>query len=213
MKDYYYFMGIPKDASEEEVRKAYRKLSLKYHPDKSKSDPFFENRFREVREAYTILIDKDRRTAYDHLLNLEQKKIPALPPRITSFHANKLRVIKGEEVMITWQTFNADVVKIHPFGLQKSYGEKRISITEFDEEGKFQLILNATNSVLNQTVASGISFREIVDLNKVLEKKDKEPRIDSAPADSEIQLPNYLKWGMVFLLILLFIIYEVCGRN
>ena len=57
MKDYYYFLGLPQNATAEEIKKIYRKLSVKYHPDKNDNDAFFENRFREVQEAYDILID------------------------------------------------------------------------------------------------------------------------------------------------------------
>ncbi|WP_313216807.1 DnaJ domain-containing protein, partial [Soonwooa sp.] len=64
MKDYYYFLGVSQDASAEDIKKAYRKLSMKYHPDKNDNDDFFELRFREVQEAYEVLIDVDRRKSY-----------------------------------------------------------------------------------------------------------------------------------------------------
>ncbi|PSD43875.1 hypothetical protein C7E23_11020 [Elizabethkingia anophelis] len=89
-----------------------------------------------------------------------------LPPRIKSFHANKIRVVKGEEIIITWQTFDADVVKIHPFGLEKAYGEKKFIVNDFDAEGKFQLILNATNTLLNKTVANGITITEVFEVER-----------------------------------------------
>ena len=59
MKNYYYFLSLPENASEEEIKKAYRKLSLKYHPDKNENDDFFAARFREAQEAYEILMDKE----------------------------------------------------------------------------------------------------------------------------------------------------------
>jgi curved DNA-binding protein CbpA len=63
MKDYYYFLGISQDASEEDIKKSYRKLSLKYHPDKNENDDFFADRFREIQEAYETLSDPVRRQA------------------------------------------------------------------------------------------------------------------------------------------------------
>lgn len=161
MKDYYYFLGVPADASLEDIRKAYRKLSVKYHPDKNENDVFFENRFREVQEAYDTLGDATRKKAYDLIFNSQIAQTrSSLPPVIKSFHVNKVRVVKGEEIILTWNTINADVVKIMPFGLVKPFGEKRIRITEFNK-GQFQLLLQANNSFLNKTVVQGISLVEV----------------------------------------------------
>ena len=64
-KDYYEVLGVIKSASPEEIKKAYRKLALKYHPDKNKGDKSAENKFKEASEAYHVLSDKERRTNYD----------------------------------------------------------------------------------------------------------------------------------------------------
>ncbi len=64
-KDYYEVLGVIKSASAEEIKKAYRKLALKYHPDKNKGDKTAENKFKEASEAYHVLSDKERRTNYD----------------------------------------------------------------------------------------------------------------------------------------------------
>lgn len=63
-KDYYKILEIPKNATDEDIKKAYRKLALKYHPDKNKS-PGAEERFKEVAEAYEVLSDKKKRDIYD----------------------------------------------------------------------------------------------------------------------------------------------------
>ena len=172
MKNYYYFLGVKENASEEDIKKAYRKLSLKYHPDKNPDDNFFESRFMEIKEAYEMLIDAEKRRIYDDNLSHEQRSHrPNLPPTIKSFSVNKVRVQKGEEVIITWQTQNADIVKVLPFGLQKGYGEKVIRITEF-KDGQFQLLLHVTNSLLNKTVVKSITIME------VFENKNEEFRSD-----------------------------------
>jgi curved DNA-binding protein CbpA len=161
MKDYYYFLGISQDASEEDIKKAYRKLSLKYHPDKNENDNFFADRFREIQEAYEILSDSAKRRTYDQNLENHQKSFRYnIPPSIKTFTANKIHAKKGEEIIINWQTQNADVVKVLPFGLEKPYGERIFKITEF-KDGKFQILLHATNSLSHKTAVQGITITEV----------------------------------------------------
>jgi molecular chaperone DnaJ len=64
-RDYYEVLGTIKSSSQEEIKKAYRKLALKYHPDRNKGDKAAENKFKEASEAYHILSDKERRSNYD----------------------------------------------------------------------------------------------------------------------------------------------------
>ena len=60
-RDYYEVLGVVKSSSAEEIKKAYRKLALKYHPDKNKGDKTAETKFKEASEAYHVLSDKERR--------------------------------------------------------------------------------------------------------------------------------------------------------
>jgi molecular chaperone DnaJ len=64
-RDYYDVLGINRDAGEEEIKKAYRKLAMKYHPDRNPDNPKAEERFKEAKEAYEILSDAQKRAAYD----------------------------------------------------------------------------------------------------------------------------------------------------
>lgn len=64
-RDYYDILGIKKTASDEEIKKAYRKLALKYHPDRNPGNKEAEERFKEVSEAYAVLSDKKKRQEYD----------------------------------------------------------------------------------------------------------------------------------------------------
>ena len=66
-KDYYDILGVDRNADEQEIKRAYRKLALKYHPDKNPDDPNAEERFKEINEAYEVLGDPQKRAKYDQL--------------------------------------------------------------------------------------------------------------------------------------------------
>ena len=68
MKDYYQILGVTKNASDEDIKKAYRKLAHQYHPDKPSGN---EQKFKEINEAYQVLSDKQKRTNYDRFGNAE----------------------------------------------------------------------------------------------------------------------------------------------
>ncbi|MFH1299294.1 MAG: DnaJ domain-containing protein, partial [Patescibacteria group bacterium] len=65
MKDLYEILGVPKGASDTDVKRAYRKLAQKYHPDLNKDDKEAEARFKKVNQAYEVLSDKQKRQQYD----------------------------------------------------------------------------------------------------------------------------------------------------
>src|SRR2546421_12779152 len=64
-RDYYTVLGVNRDASEEDIKKAYRKLAMKHHPDRNPDSKGSEDKFKEAKEAYEMLSDPQKRDAYD----------------------------------------------------------------------------------------------------------------------------------------------------
>ncbi|MCX6351446.1 MAG: J domain-containing protein [Bacteroidetes bacterium] len=74
MKNYYDVLGLPPESTKEDVKKAFRKLSNKFHSDKNEGDPFFDEIFKNIKEAYDILGDDSKRAQYDIQLKAELGK-------------------------------------------------------------------------------------------------------------------------------------------
>ena len=66
-KDYYQILGVERSASADDIRKAYRKLAMQYHPDRNPGDKQSEDKFKEINEAYQVLSDKEKRARFDQL--------------------------------------------------------------------------------------------------------------------------------------------------
>ena len=64
-RDYYEILGVSKDADEKDIKKSYRREAMKYHPDRNPDDPDAESKFKEATEAYDVLMDSEKRAAYD----------------------------------------------------------------------------------------------------------------------------------------------------
>src|SRR3954469_3735401 len=69
-KDYYAVLGVSASATQDEIKKQYRKLAAKHHPDKNQGDPKAADRFKEISEAYQVIGDADKRKHYDQMRQL-----------------------------------------------------------------------------------------------------------------------------------------------
>ncbi|TAH18499.1 MAG: hypothetical protein EAZ08_11460 [Cytophagales bacterium] len=152
MKDYYYILGVQPTASTEEIKKAYRKLSLKFHPDKNEGDKFFEDRFKEIQEAYEVLVDEARRKLYDNKRksNNTQKDsnidMKSLFPIIESFSVSPKAIYGGEMVEISWKTFNADKITISMIGDTTSQGAKSVRVNNLNASEYVTIKITALNT-------------------------------------------------------------------
>lgn len=150
-KDFYYILGVTKESSLEDIKKAYRKLSLKFHPDKNEGDIFFAERFKEIQRAYEILSDNTARQAYDkqYSHNFDSSNNfnnSNFLPEIVYFNANKNYFEYDEEITFQWKTINSNKVSIKPFGAVSPIGQKTYKIRDFKNESlKFELIAENTN--------------------------------------------------------------------
>ncbi len=105
MKDYYYVLGIDTAATEGQIKTAYRKLALKFHPDKNQGDKLYEERFKIIQEAYEILINSEKRFEYDVKFNTSrsQKKDNKQEQEIIKRYGEELRK-KDEENQQKYKT-------------------------------------------------------------------------------------------------------------
>lgn len=163
MKDYYYILGIKKEASTDEIKKAFRKLSLKFHPDKNDGDDFFTERFKEINEAYETLTDTQKRTTYDRQFSNHKQNETGntgfnFDPIIEFFKASKSTYEFDEEITFSWKTINSDKVTLNPFGNVQPIGQKTYKIKDFKNSAlTFELV--AENSLIDRYTKQSITLR------------------------------------------------------
>src|ERR687894_2124997 len=78
-KDLYQLLGLPREASEDDIQRAHRKLVREYHPDANPKDLRAEERFKEIQQAYEVLSDDKKRREYDQTLNTSSKEASGRP--------------------------------------------------------------------------------------------------------------------------------------
>ena len=162
MKDYYYILGVKETASSEEIRKkAYRKLSFKFHPDKNDGDEFFSERFKEIQEAYEMLNDSSKKRIYD--INRNQNFGYAANnfyPTIEYFTANNSSFEFGDQVTFSWHTINSNNVILKPIGIVPPSGQKTFKIKNINQSSiNFELV--AENTHISKTVYSTLVLQNL----------------------------------------------------
>jgi curved DNA-binding protein CbpA len=179
MKDYYYILGINNSASMADIKKAYKKLALKFHPDKNDGDIFFNDRFKEINEAYEILTDESKKRKYDSRKaasgSKEESKIQS---ELLKF---KIEIGKLKEKLSFYEKENGDL----------KAGIIKMSIAKM----KLQNKIDDANTSLNLAGQNRDMHRaKIKELKNDLDSKNKEvERKNTEISTLIIDKANYLK--------------------
>jgi curved DNA-binding protein CbpA len=134
VRDYYYTLGVGRDASPSDIQQAYRKLSFKFHPEENGNDPFFALHYEKIKEAYQVLSDDHKRyrydKAYEKQIAAEVDEILEAPlPVIAAFFASKSTVQRGDVITISWEVLNAETVRINLIGEVSTNGTQTVRLT------------------------------------------------------------------------------------
>ena len=110
MSEYYKVLGVEKSASDAEIKSSYRKLALKYHPDRNKGDKKAEDKFKEISEAYAVLSDKENASSTTCLAppdfrNATQRKISSAAPTSIPFLMSLVSAVRAVVVAVDWTTY------------------------------------------------------------------------------------------------------------
>lgn len=210
MKDYYYILGISAKATSEEIKTAYRKLSTKFHPDKNGGDSFFEDRFKEIHEAYDTLSRSERRTNYDRAYGQRFNQSGSsndnytnFSPSIELFTATPSKIYDGDEVEFSWSVFNADSIQIEKIGIVPARGKKRIKISGLRSAKSITIILSATNTHIGKSEKKSVqifnqAYEDIEKELTLIRGKSGTKKEESDP--NEISMFNIIAWTIMIII-------------
>jgi curved DNA-binding protein CbpA len=193
MKDYYYLLGLKQTATLDDIKNSYRRLSKKFHPDVNDGDSFFAERFKDIQEAYEVLINTEKRKVYDlKYTNKPQQSFSNFSPEIEFFTSDKSGIHIGDDITFKWKTINADVVLLEPLGPVKPIGEITYKIKNV-KVNKISFKLVAVNSNIDrktekEVIVKNLTYDEIYkeayddikrEINSNSYSKKSEPIFDS----------------------------------
>ena len=147
-------------SSEADIKKAYKKLSIKFHPDKNPNDEFFEQRFKDILEAYETLSNETKRGAYNferrrNASGSHSKSNESIKPTIKIFSVNKDEVRSTDEIVIKWQVENADSVVLYIENDAEKVlgqGERILRLPQIEQIGASNLKLKAVNLIYSTSI-------------------------------------------------------------
>lgn len=204
MKDYYYILGLTPAATAADIKQAYRKLSLKFHPDQNAGDAFYTARYHDIQEAYDILSTPDRRVAYDRATSAPPTSpSPATPvaPTIDTFEVFPAEVRYGDDLTIRWATSHANEVMITGLGKVAAQGERRIKCQSFSTE-RIYLTLTACGAggeeAENRQSVVNATYRELRD-HIIADYEAQRPALRQATRDANFW--QDAKWSFIIIIV------------
>ncbi len=142
IKDYYYILGVQQSASAHEIKFAYKKLAVKFHPDKNDGDKFFEERFKDIQEAYSTLSHEQKRQQYD--IQLRGDKTENFDESILRKYEEELEK-KEEEIKRRYQT--PEQRAREEVGKRKKWEEEQRKSVEERRRAERQKVVNEIESI------------------------------------------------------------------
>jgi curved DNA-binding protein CbpA len=184
LKTYYEILGILPNASIDAIKSAYRKLVLKYHPDRNAGNKDAERRFIEINQAYEILSDATLRNQYDLSLSAPKasrsttnfsQNVNTQKPEIEIFYCNRTEIFSGETIDFYWRTQNADVVYLQPFGQVALSGHKKVRFKNM-KASTVQIDLIAYNTIAKTKnsryfIVKNILKLQVEERNQIFKKR------------------------------------------
>jgi len=197
MNNHYETLGLTSSATTEEIKMAYRKLSLKFHPYNNDGDEYFESIFSPIQEAYDTLSNEVKKSAYD--LNNNQKEsgfsnpeVKVNSPEIIYFESDKDSFEEGESIRLSWKTNNVDTVMIKPFGTVENSGTKVFKLKNFDKK-TLSITLQATNNLFEETITKTIKLKnKVVEFDFATIQEDEEVKTPET-IEEKVELPEPVK--------------------
>lgn len=161
MKNYYYILGVPNNASEQDIQAAFKKLSAKFHPDNNGGDAFFADHYKEIKEAYETLSNAQKRIGYDVSFLSPQERLSrdTAKPIIQLFDSSRTAVHDNETITLSWEVVHADYVEIEPLGRVPTRGTKTVRLPQLRHQPQLTLVIRAKNSYIQQNTEKKLSIK------------------------------------------------------
>jgi len=180
MKDFYYILGIDVNCTSLEIKEAYRKLSKKFHPDLNFNDKYFENHFREIKEAYEVLSNSSKRAEYDKKLS-KFKLDPSYQQYFEELKRREEELRRREEKIRFRQSFP------HYYNSRKFKGDDSRNRTRKVDIG-FTLVLIIITFIFGNYVMNVITDAKVKTVKKTTTVAATNPFITSFPLKKKHKL-------------------------